>query len=339
MKTNLIIAFLLFCNLCVAQTIVRSDSIELPSTWSGVRVPGTYSGYVGGTSSATDNPANSIQYTSSDTCYRLLGTGIGSSGPEIDTIVFPNITGLDRTKRYTIRFKLASIAYNPTVNAAAGIDISDTIKLEWSASNGAGWLSEIAITGNNNASWGFNGTGTTVNKMANLGLAYYSSSTLNPIKEVNLTLPLNVAQLKIRIPMRLNAIGESFLIDDIQVIAPVVLPIELESFTGRVTGNKIQLKWKTLSETNNDYFSIYRSPNGLEYWELVDNVPGAGNSSVPNNYTFIDSHPVNGLNYYVLMQTDYDGRREQFDPIAIYFLRPEEYDIWKYYNFLGQEIK
>lgn len=337
---NLIITILLLIIGCAsqAQTVIRTDSMELPSTWRGVRVPGTYSGYVGGTSAAIDNPANSMQYTSFDTCYRLLGTSIGSSTPEIDTLVFPNITGLDRTKRYTIRFKLASIAYNPSVNGAAGVDLTDTIKLEWSASNGYGWLSEIAINGNNNASWDFN-TGTVLTKLANLGTTYYTSSTLSPIKEINLTLPLNVAQLKIRIPMRVNAIGESFLIDDLQVIAPVVLPVELESFTARIIGNKVQLKWKTLSEINNDYFSIYRSPHGLEYWQLVANVQGTGNSSIPNNYTFVDPYPVNGLNYYVLMQTDYDGRREQFPPIVIMFTLMQTPSVWDKYNFLGQEIK
>jgi hypothetical protein len=334
-----LIVLLLLFNISYAQTIVRTDSMELPSTWRGVRVPGIYSGYVGGVSSAVDNPANSIQYVSSDTCYRLLGTGIGSSTPEIDTLVFPNITGLDRTKRYTIRFKLASIGYNPSVNGAAGIDLTDTIKLEWSASNGAGWLSEIAINGNNNALWGFGGTGVTISKIATLGTTYYSSSTISPIKEVNLTLPLNVAQLKIRIPMRLNAIGESFLIDDIQVLAPVVLPVELESFTASIIGNKVQLKWRTLSETNNDYFSIYRSPNGLEYWQLVANVQGTGNSSIPNDYKFIDPYPVSGLNYYVLIQTDYDGRREQFPPIVIMFTPMQNPSVWDKYNILGQEIK
>jgi hypothetical protein len=336
---KVLVLLLLLCNSSFAQTIINADSMELPSTWRGVRVPGIYSGYVGGVSSAVDNPANSIQYVSSDTCYRLLGTGIGSSTPEIDTLVFPNITGLDRTKRYTIRFKLASIGYNPSVNGAAGIDLTDTIKLEWSASNGAGWLSEIAINGNNNALWGFGGTGVTISKIATLGTTYYSSSTVSPIKEVNLTLPLNVAQLKIRITMRLNAIGESFLIDDLQVIAPVVLPVELESFTASIIGNKVQLKWRTISETNNDYFSIYRSSHGLEYWQLVANVQGTGNSSIPNNYTFIDPYPVSGLNYYVLMQTDYDGRREQFPPIVVMFAPTPTPSVWDRYNFLGQKIK
>jgi len=336
MTKNLIIfLFLLLPFLSNSQSILRADSMELPATWRGVRVPGTYSGYIGGTSSTIDNPANSIQYVSSDTCYRLLGTGIGSSTPEIDTLVFPNITGLDRTKRYTIRFKLASIAYNPSVNLAAGVDISDTIKLEWSASNGVGWLSEIVITGNNNASWGFGSTGTTISKIANLGPSYYSSSTITPIKEVNLTLPLNVAQLKIRIPMRLNAIGESFLIDDVLVIVPVVLPIELGSFKVEKKDGFNKITWVTLSEKNNDFFELYSSFNGVEF-NRVTKIIGAGDSNTPISYEYNDYQNCNGTIYYKLKQVDYNGNFEEFGPIALNCSQSKK--VLKICNILGQEV-
>lgn len=322
-----------------SQTVIYQDDMELPSTWRGNRVPGTYSSYVGGNSSLNDLPTNDPQYSSLDTSYRLLGTGIGSSTPELDTLLFPNITGLDRTKRYTIRFKLSSIAYNPSSNLAAGIDISDTIKLDWSASNGIGWLTEVVIIGNNNATWGFTSAGITVSKLSTLSPTTYTSSTITPIKEVSLTLPLNVAQLRIRIPIRINAIGESVLIDDVQVLAPAPLPITLDYFTATPKNTSIELNWGTLSETNNDYFSIYKSPNGLEYWELIGNVQGMGNSSVPTDYSFIDNTPNNGLNYYVLMQTDYDGKREQFPPIVVMFIVSPVQSVWDKYNILGQEIR
>lgn len=336
---RILIILILFCNVVLAQTPIRFCTMEDTCTWFPTRVPGTFSSFIGGNSSSSDLPANDPRYSSLDTSYQVLGGGIGSSTPELDTLLFPNITGLDRTKRYTIRFKLASIAYNPSTNLAAGIDISDTLKLDWSASNGIGWLTEVVIVGNNNATWGFTGAGIVVNKLATLTPTSYPSSTISPIKEVNLTLPLNVAQLRIRIPIRINAIGESVLIDDVQVLAPAVLPITLDYFTAIPKNTSIELKWRTLSETNNDYFSIYRSPNGLEYWELVDNIQGVGNSSVPVNYIYMDTNPNNGLNYYVLMQTDYDGSREQFPPIVLMFIPTTIQSVWDKYNFLGQEIK
>ena len=336
---KLFLILLLFCNITIAQTPIRFCTMEDTCSWKGISIPGTFTGYTGGNSSAIDLPANEPQYASLDTSFRILGTGIGSSSIEKDTLLFPNITGLDRTKRYTIKFKLASIAYNPGVNLAAGVDITDTIKLEWTASNGVQWFTEVAVVGNNNSSWGFNGTGLVINKLAGLSQTTYISYITNPVREVNLTLPLNLAQVRIRIPMQLNAIGESFLVDDIQVLAPALLPIQLESFTGVRTDNGIKLSWRTQSETNNDYFSIYRSQHGLEYWQLVANIQGAGNSSIPNDYNYIDPYPVNGTNYYVLMQTDYDGRREQFPPIVVMFTPISVQSIWDKYNFLGQEIK
>ena len=271
-----LIVLLLFFNISHAQPIIRTDSMELPSIWSGVRTPGTYSGYTGGLSAAIDLPANDTQYVSSDTCYRLLGVGLGSSAIEYDTLLFPNITGLSKSTSYRIKFKLASIAYNPAVNLAAGVDLTDTIKLEFSPNNGLSWWREVLITGNGNASWGFNGPGQIINKISifpSTNIGYYSSSTANPIREVNLTLPTGyITQLRIRITMQLNGIGESFLVDDMQVLALYTLPVELSSFTGHRVGNQVKLKWTTQSETNNDYFSIYRSPHGLEYWQLVGKI-------------------------------------------------------------------
>jgi hypothetical protein len=45
------------------------------------------------------------------------------------------------------------------------------------------------------------------------------------------------------------------------------LPIDLGSFTLNVeNGGKVLLFWETLSEINNDYFSIEKSVNGIEYY-------------------------------------------------------------------------
>lgn len=117
------------------------------------------------------------------------------------------------------------------------------------------------------------------------------------------------------------------------------LPITLINFKANVIHNAIKITWSTSSETDNDYFTLFRSPNGFEYWELVGSISGAGNCNIISNYSYIDTNPSNGVNYYVLMQTDYNGTRVQFDPIAVQFVQIPDYSIWDYYNFLGQEIK
>ena len=117
------------------------------------------------------------------------------------------------------------------------------------------------------------------------------------------------------------------------------LPITLLEFKGKQVGKYIKLEWSTLTETDNDYFTIYQSPHNLEYWYLVNNVPGAGNSNQIISYQYIDLTPKNGVNYYILAQTDYNGERIQYGPIAVQFTQIPEYNIWDHYNFLGQEIK
>jgi hypothetical protein len=44
-------------------------------------------------------------------------------------------------------------------------------------------------------------------------------------------------------------------------------------------------------------------------------LPAAGNSSTARDYQFADEHPLNGLAYYRLRQTDLDGT-ESFSPVV-----------------------
>ncbi len=84
------------------------------------------------------------------------------------------------------------------------------------------------------------------------------------------------------------------------------LPIELLSFTGKSEGAKNKLMWVTASETNNDYFTLERSETGLTF-EAFTQVDGAGNSSVMIDYSTYDPSPYNGITYYRLKQTDFNG--------------------------------
>lgn len=87
----------------------------------------------------------------------------------------------------------------------------------------------------------------------------------------------------------------------------VPLPIELLSFNAEAfSSGYVQLNWKTISETNNDYFSIERSADGLNF-ELMGIMDGAGNSNQILDYSTRDLNPLSGTGYYRLKQTDYDG--------------------------------
>lgn len=84
------------------------------------------------------------------------------------------------------------------------------------------------------------------------------------------------------------------------------LPVELIRFDVIRQSDKVSLHWTTATEINNDYFTVERSADGLQFSELSV-IDGAGNSVTPIDYVIDDLHPLKGINYYRLKQTDFDG--------------------------------
>ncbi len=85
------------------------------------------------------------------------------------------------------------------------------------------------------------------------------------------------------------------------------LPISLSSFEVKQhETDKVKITWTTAAELNNAYFSLERSVNGTDY-EMINEQEGAGTSTVPTSYQYIDKFPVSGINYYRLKQVDFDG--------------------------------
>ena len=99
------------------------------------------------------------------------------------------------------------------------------------------------------------------------------------------------------------------------------LPIDLVSFTGEMIDNNVELEWVVASQINNDYYKVEKSLN-CEQWEEVARIPGAGNSNTQMDYKIYDEKPYNGVSYYRLSQTDYDGGSETFSPISIVYNKP-----------------
>ncbi len=84
------------------------------------------------------------------------------------------------------------------------------------------------------------------------------------------------------------------------------LPISLLSFTAKPQTNRVRLDWATASEENNDYFTVERSKDGQNFTELFKK-PGAGISTTNLYYFGYDTKPIEGVSYYRLKQTDYNG--------------------------------
>ena len=94
------------------------------------------------------------------------------------------------------------------------------------------------------------------------------------------------------------------------------LPIELVSYTGACNTGHVVLEWSTASETNNQYFTIHKSVDGINYYE-IGQVNGAGNSNSLTHYQFADLEKMGGGNYYRLSQTDFNGQTTTFNPVHV----------------------
>jgi hypothetical protein len=85
------------------------------------------------------------------------------------------------------------------------------------------------------------------------------------------------------------------------------LPIQLLYFTASLNEQKqVDLEWATAIEINNDFFTIERTTDGVNY-ETVAVVQGAGSSSQQHNYAAVDASPLSGVSFYRLKQTDANG--------------------------------
>jgi len=86
----------------------------------------------------------------------------------------------------------------------------------------------------------------------------------------------------------------------------LTLPIQIIQFDVFLIFNNVHIKWATISEKNNDYYSVEKSSDGFS-WKKIDHIKGAGNSNSLIEYNSIDIQPHSGTSYYRLKQTDFDG--------------------------------
>jgi trimeric autotransporter adhesin len=99
-----------------------------------------------------------------------------------------------------------------------------------------------------------------------------------------------------------------------------ILPVNLLSFSGLITGNDVQVKWQTGSEADNDHFEVERSIDGINY-TTVGLRPGNNGVGV-RNYDLIDAGaaalPVNKLFYRLkIVET---GGRIAYSNVVVIFL-------------------
>lgn len=74
----------------------------------------------------------------------------------------------------------------------------------------------------------------------------------------------------------------------------------------------VLIAWRTMSERDNQYFSIERSADGVRYKE-IGKIFSKGNTSTGFSYQFTDSKPAVGRNFYRLRMVDVSVRHKYSD--------------------------
>lgn len=116
-----------------------------------------------------------------------------------------------------------------------------------------------------------------------------------------------------------------------------LLPVQIDEFTAVLKGQKVQLDWQTQQEKDSDYFSIERSRDGLE-WEVLGQLPAAGNSTNLNQYQIFDEQPYIGINYYRIKEFDYSGNAMISNVRAIDYQINQEKSIEIYPNPTSDQL-
>ncbi|NWF90701.1 MAG: lamin tail domain-containing protein [Ignavibacteriaceae bacterium] len=85
-----------------------------------------------------------------------------------------------------------------------------------------------------------------------------------------------------------------------------VVPVELVSFIASASNDCVNLKWMTVTETNNSGFEIQRRKYDEDFTG-IGFVKGFGTSTEKHKYEFLDENPGVGVFQYRLKQIDFSG--------------------------------
>lgn len=141
----------------------------------------------------------------------------------------------------------------------------------------------------------------------------------------------------LRLRFRQNSSTAQFRIDDVMLFSPTSLPVELTYFDGIKQDGFNLLKWQTASEHNSSHFIVEKSTTGdFKNPTIVGNIMGSGYSQEVIDYDLLDMKVENTINYYRLIQYDFDGEFKEY-PIITIDNRTKK-DIIKILDLTGRQV-
>lgn len=186
--------------------------------------------------------------------------------------------------------------------------------LDWTGLCGSG---PIYVIFQNDSDWNTNGN--FVN--SNSGMRYLNTriiTTSADVFDIDYNFNSNTYANSDGVFVQYNSSGGAPTLygDDDCNLTPVVLPVELYSFNGKIENNETYLYWTTLSEYNFSHFQIYHATENSTFKE-IGKVNTTGNSISKQDYRMIHPEPAPGVNYYQLKAIDNDGKINNHGIIAL----------------------
>jgi len=153
-----------------------------------------------------------------------------------------------------------------------------------------------------------------LNRFGNFAIDFYTDI----VQEPGLTIKSEYA---IGDGTHLNPAGHSVLSNQVleKNIFFNLVPVKFSELIGTAQVDKVILQWKTYTENNNREFIIETSSDGITFKPL-GSIAGKLNSSTLQQYSFTDSHPAEGQNYYRLVANSTLGEKEYSKVISVKFV-------------------
>ncbi len=97
-----------------------------------------------------------------------------------------------------------------------------------------------------------------------------------------------------------------------------VLPIDWIDFSANQKNNTVQLDWQMNAGVNAVDYIIQHSTDARN-WVNIGELNASANSAQANSYNYTHNNPVNGTNYYRLLQNTVDGKINQSEVRVVNF--------------------
>jgi hypothetical protein len=96
------------------------------------------------------------------------------------------------------------------------------------------------------------------------------------------------------------------------------LPLTWLSFNAQKQVSSVLLTWSTASELNTQDFLVQHSTDGTN-WTTIGTVQSVGTSNNTEDYSYLHTKPITGLNYYRLLQRDIDARSSYSKTVSVLY--------------------